>query len=137
MALLKENIYKLYTILRDEDKDEKDIVGSDIVNSLNVYTQLEYIEKRKADLIISLSEALNANKEVKKPIADNVNINELLAVSQGNENVDTKDYLNKIEPAKCRITTEDLLNSASMADFRNKIVSKLKSHESGNDVAVI
>jgi hypothetical protein len=137
MTLLKENIYKLYTILKDDDKNEKDIIGSDIINSLNVYTQLEYIEKRKADLIISLSEALNTNKEVKKPMADNVNINELLAVSQGNENVDTKDYLNKIEPAKCKITTEDLLNSASMTDFRNKIVSKLKSHESGNDIAAM
>ena len=133
MTMLKESINKLYTILREDDKDEKDVAGSDIINSLNVYTQLEYIEKRKADLIISLSEAINANKE--KSTLDKVNINELLAVGEGNEKAEAKDYLNKIEPVKCKITTEDLLNSVNMNDFRNKIAAKIKSQEAGNDVA--
>ena len=82
----------------------------------------------------------NAHKDEGKTdkLAGNANVNELISSgNQINESLllETKDYQNR-ESTKLKISSDELINTKSVEEFRNKIIAKIRMQDSGNSSAM-
>ncbi len=132
--LLKVNIESIYKNIDCNEIAPYELLSSPGVTFANVLLHLKVIEKRKLDMILALSE-LSRNKEKNGEqiqTTPGLNLQQLTSVVITDEfaRPNPNELFTKVEQVKCDISSEDLLASNNIGEFRKMIEAKLKASPS-------
>ena len=131
MYSLKECIETLYNVLECEEIAPYELKSIEGVTESNILVYLKVIEKRKTDILLAIAELAKTKEKNGESLQTypGLNINQL-TMGQDNDmqRTSTNELFTRVDPVKCEITSEELLSSSNIDEFRKKIESRIKSN---------
>jgi len=125
MGTLKNSIETLYKLIHEEDKLNPE-PSTQHASSEEIMVQLRFIEQKKTNIVVRLSELLKEKNVKANCNSQGCNINQILAIGTNSQN-DLRDLIPKNEVPHFEISPEELLTATSLNEFRRKVENSLKA----------